>query len=313
MKNLIFYILTVVIWGSTWIAIKFQIDCADPMVSVGYRFVLSSVILILWCLIFKINLKFKAQEYIYMCVQGIILFGVNYLLIYMSELYLTSGITAVLFSTILIMNVINGFIFLKIPITSKHIAGGIIGLLGIVLVFKNEIVSFSLDGKLIGVLFALGGTFLASLGNILSARNQKNSLPVIQTNAFGMGFGGIVMVVLAFVSGKDMALVLTMPYLSSILYLSIFGSIIAFGCYLSLIGSIGPGNAAYTSLLIPVAALAISTVWEGYVWNFWSISGVILIIFGNFIIIRKKDENKKPVETENSISWRNAPVSESIK
>jgi drug/metabolite transporter (DMT)-like permease len=290
MKNIFFYIMTVLIWGSTWIAIKFQIDSADPMVSIAYRFLIASIILLIWCKIFKLNLKFSKKDYTYMGLQGAALFGFNYLFIYTSELYLTSGLTAVLFSIVLIMNVVNSYIFLGTPIDKKVVIGGLIGLAGIIMVFKPELSSFSADKSgIMGIVFCLLGTLLASFGNILSARNQKNDLPIIQTNAIGMGFGGIIMFVLSFITGKDLSLVMTPSYITALLYLSVFGSIAAFGFYLSLVGNIGPGRAAYSTLVFPIVALIISTIWEGYVWSAESISGLILVLAGNLLIIKRKE------------------------
>ncbi|MGE4518361.1 MAG: DMT family transporter [Desulfobacteraceae bacterium] len=290
MKNIFFYVMTVLIWGSTWIAIKFQIDSADPMVSIAHRFILASVILIVWCKIFRLNLKFKKSEYMFIAIQGAVLFGINYFFIYSSELYLASGLTAVLFSTILIMNVVIGYFFLGTPIDRKIIVGAILGMSGIVLVFRPEIASFSADKNgIIGIIMAVLGTLFASFGNILSARNQTNNLPVIQTNALGMGFGGILMLVFSIALKKDISLVLTPSYLGALSYLAVFGSIAGFGFYLSLVGSIGPGRAAYSTLVFPLVALFISTLFEGYTWSLSSVSGVILILCGNLIIIKRKE------------------------
>lgn len=290
MKNIFFYVMTVLIWGSTWIAIKFQIDSADPMVSIAHRFILASVILIVWCKIFRLNLKFKKSEYMFIAIQGAVLFGINYFFIYSSELYLASGLTAVLFSTILIMNVVIGYFFLGTPIDRKIIVGAILGMSGIVLVFRPEIASFSADKNgIIGIIMAVLGTLFASFGNILSARNQTNNLPVIQTNALGMGFGGILMLVFSIALKKDISLVLTPSYLGALSYLAVFGSIAGFGFYLSLVGSIGPGRAAYSTLVFPLVALFISTLFEGYTWSLSSVFGVILILCGNLIIIKRKE------------------------
>lgn len=288
MRNVLFYTLTVFIWGSTWIAIKFQLGPVDPMLSVGYRFSLAAVLLLLWCLIGRLPLRFSARQHGYMALQGVLLFSLNYLLFYLAELQLTSGLAAVIFSTILLMNMMNGAIFLGSPLDRKVIAGGCIGLAGIALVFRPEIASFSADrAGLQGILLCLLATFSASLGNILSARNQKNALPIIQSNAFGMGYGALLMLAAAWFTGKPFIVETTVPYLGSLLYLAVFGSIVAFGCYLSLIGSIGADRAAYATLLFPLVALAISTVWEGYRWTGSALAGIFLILSGNFLMLQR--------------------------
>jgi len=289
MVNILFYGTTVVIWGSTWIAIKLQLGEVDPMLSVGYRFSLAAFLLMLWCWGRRIPMRFSALDHGYMLLQGILLFSLNYLLFYLAELRITSGLAAVIFSTIQLMNMVNVAIFLNAPLDRKVFAGGIFGLFGIFLLFRPEISSFSLqpDG-VVGVLLCLLATYSASLGNILSARNQKNGLPILQTNAFGMGYGALLMLAAAWLSGKPFIIDTNPSYIFSLLYLAIFGSIVAFGCYLSLIGTIGADRAAYATLLFPLVALAISTVWEGYRWTATAMIGILFIIGGNFLLLQKR-------------------------
>jgi len=150
-----------------------------------------------------------------------------------------------------------------------------------------------------GLLLSFAATYLASLGNIISARNQKRRLPVVQTNAFGMAYGALCMLLLTLLSGAPFSIELTGPYLLSLLYLALFGSVIAFGCYLSLVGHIGPGRAAYTTLLFPIVALLLSTVWENYHWTAEGISGIVLILGGNYLALtrkRKVTESDRPLE-----------------
>ena len=289
MKNFLFYTATVFIWGSTWIAIKMQLGSVDPMVSVAYRFTLASLLLFVWCKAIRLPMTFSGKQHFFMAIQGLLLFGFNYLLFYLAELYITSGLAAVLFSTILVMNVINSALFLKKPIERKVIAAGFLGLSGIILVFRPEISSFSFDNNgLRGILLCVAATLLASLGNITSAYNQKNNdLPIVQTNAFGMGYGALALLVLAVISGKPFTVEPTLIYLGSLAYLAVFGSIVAFGCYLALVGNIGADRAAYATLLFPIVALVISTIWEGYKWTPEATVGMVLILAGNVLMVHK--------------------------
>ncbi len=301
MQNFLFYLATVIIWGSTWIGIKLQLGVVDPMVSVAYRFSLAAIILLGWCYFKKLPMQFNRIDHLFIGLQGAFLFAINYLLFYLAELYVASGLAAVIFSTILLMNMINGALFLKSPIDSKVIVGGCLGLVGIVLVFSPEISSFSIENHgLRGILLCLGATYLASLGNILSARNQKHKLPIVQTNAYGMTYGAIIMLSLAIITGRSFHTDISAVYLGSLVYLSVFGSIIAFGCYLTLVGSIGADRAAYSTLLFPLVALTISTVWEGYQWSTSAICGVGLILCGNLLMLQRKKaavkQDDSPVE-----------------
>lgn len=290
MKNVFFYAATVFIWGSTWIAIKMQLGSVDPMVSVAYRFTLAAALLFVWCFALGLNMRFSRKQHVCMALQGLLLFGFNYLLFYVAELYITSGLAAVLFSTILVMNVINGALILKTPIERKVVLAGILGITGIVLVFRPEISAFTLDNNGVrGVLLCVGATLFASLGNITSVYNQKtNGLPIVQTNAFGMGYGALALLILAIVSGRPFGFDPSLAYVSSLAYLAVFGSIIAFGCYLTLVGNIGADRAAYATLLFPLVALTISTIWEGYLWTPDAVLGIILIVLGNVIMVQRR-------------------------
>jgi len=288
MKNILFYTLTVLIWGSTWIGIKFQLGSVDPIVSVAYRFSLAAIVLMLWCTLRRLNMRFTIKDHLFMALQGTFLFALNYWLFYVSELYITSGLAAVIFSLVLILNLINGAIFLRSPFNAKIIVGGVFGLCGIMLVFKPELNAFHWEDKaVLGIMTAFSATLLASFGNIISARNQKNGLPVVQTNAWGMTYGALLMLTIAAISGRTFVFDLSLEYVGALIYLAVFGSIVAFGCYLSLLGRIGAARAAYATLLFPIVALIISTIWEGYHWSGEAFAGVGLILSGNLFMMKK--------------------------
>lgn len=290
MLNFSFYNFTILIWGSTWLAIKYQLGVIDPAWSITYRFTLAALILLLWCLVTRRPMRFTAHDHLFMALQGILLFALNYYLFYLSELHITSGLAAVVFSTIVIMNLINGRFFLGSPIELRVLLGGGAGLIGLALLFWPEMVAVEFSGPVVyGLLLSFAATYLASLGNILSARNQKNSLPVIQTNAFGMSYGALCMLIVALMGEAPMEIEVTSDYLLSLVYLALFGSVIAFGCYLSLIGRIGAGKAAYATLLFPIVALLLSTIWEDYHWTLSGLFGIALILCGNYLaLIRKR-------------------------
>jgi drug/metabolite transporter (DMT)-like permease len=289
MANLLFYTITILIWGSTWLGIKFQLGSVDPALSVAYRFALAALILFLWCFARRLPLWFSRVDHFYIAMQGVFLFAINYLLFYLAELQITSGLAAVVFSTIVVMNLLNGRIFLGTPIELKVLFGGALGMCGLVLLFWPEMAAVNFSGPVIaGMLLSFAATYLASLGNILSARNQRRKLPIVQTNAFGMAYGSLCMALVVVVTGAPVTIDLSTPYLLSLIYLAVFGSVIAFGCYLSLVGRIGPGRAAYATLLFPVVALALSTLWEDYHWTMSGLCGIALILFGNYLALAKK-------------------------
>lgn len=289
MKNTILFSVASLIWGSTWLVIKFQLGVVDPLISVVYRFLLASIILLIFSRLFNLNLRYKAKEHFFMALQGFLLFGITYWFIYLAELSLPSGLVAVVFSTIIFFNILNGALFLKSAIRLKIVIGAFIGFIGMGLVFRQELLTFNLSSDYsLAFLLAITGAFIASLGNITSAYNQKNKMPVIQTNAFGMLYGAIFMLIISLIMGKPFDFEVSFAYISSLLYLAVFGSIVAFGCYLTLIGKIGADKTSYVTLVVPVIALLLSTIFEGYGWSVYALAGVFFILVGNILILRKK-------------------------
>ena len=282
------YLATTLIWGSTWFAIKFQLGIVEPEISLIYRFALAAVILLIFCLLSKRNLRFSASQHLFMALQGLFLFSTNYLIFYWATGLLTSGIVALLFSTVILMNIINSSIFLKQSIKPGVVVGAMFGIAGIASISWSEVADVgNNDGSWRGLWMCLIATFLASVGNILSARNQQQGLPVVQTNAWGMAYGSIFMLAYALSQGSVFNYDTAFSYTLSLTYLSVFGSIFAFGSYLTLIGRIGSDKAAYTAVLFPVIALLLSTLFEDYRWTMAAVFGFGLVLFGNYLVLRK--------------------------
>ncbi len=289
LKNGILFSVSSLVWGSTWLAIKFQLGVVDPLVSVVYRFLLASVILLIYSRLSSLNLKFNFKEHFFLAVLGFLLFGVNYWLVYIAELYLPSGLVAIVFSLIIFLNIINYSLLLKAKIRLPVVFGAVIGMIGIVLVFKQELITFDLSSdNSLAIVLAVIGAVSASLGNIISAYIQRKKMPIVQSNAFGMLYGSLFMLIICLAIGKPFQFELSFPYIGSLLYLTIFGSIVGFSCYLTLLGNIGPDKSAYVTLVIPVIALIFSTIFEDYRWDIFALVGVVFIVSGNFIVLKKR-------------------------
>ena len=287
-QNALLYIVTVLIWGSSWLAIKYQLGSVDPMVSVAYRFLLASGISWLYCRLSRRSMRYSMRDHGFMFLQGTSLFALNYWLFYLSELTLTSGLAAVIFSTIVVMNTVNGVIFLKNRLELRVVGGAGLGLLGIMLVFWPEVTDFESGSEnLFAAALAVLATLLASLGNIASARNQREGIPVVQANTFGMTYGALLMLGLSWATGREFTFEMTLPYVSSLVFLSVFASIIAFWTYLTLLGRVGVERAAYSTLIFPLVALGFSTVFEDYQWTAYAVIGILLILTGNLLILKR--------------------------
>jgi drug/metabolite transporter (DMT)-like permease len=282
------YLASVLIWGSTWYAIKFQLGVVAPEVSLVYRFALAAIILLSFCALTGRSLKYSLRQHWFIALQGLFLFSSNYLVFYWATGLLTSGIVALMFSTVILMNIVNGAIFMRLAVSRRVILGACFGIEGIASIFWAELGAVDNNADTWrGLWMCLLATFFASIGNIISARNQKNGIPVIQTNAWGMGYGALVMLAYALVSGVSFNYDPGFSYSVSLIYLSVFGSILAFGFYLTLVGRIGADKAAYAAVLFPVIALGLSTIFENYQWSLRAVFGFALVLLGNYIVLTR--------------------------
>ena len=290
-RQYILFAIPSLIWGSTWYAIKFQLGTVDPLLSVAYRFILAGLLLITFCLVTGRKMKFSPKEHFLMLLLGLCLFGLNYWFVYEAETMLTSGVVAVIFSLIIFFNIFFNALFLRGKIRADVVGAAVLGVGGTALLFKNELGNIHFEkGNGIVFLLCLGGLTFASLGNIVSAYKQKKNIPVIQANAFGMLYGGLAMFVLVLLLGKPIVFESTTSYLASLVYLTIFGSIIAFSSYLKLLGEIGPDRSIYIALITPAIALLISTFFEGYRWDLYAFLGILLLFSGNILALRFKTQ-----------------------
>ncbi|HEV2220119.1 MAG TPA: DMT family transporter [Casimicrobiaceae bacterium] len=281
------FLIATAIWGSTWLAIKFQLGVVAPEVSVAYRFAIAAVLLAAWCMATGRSLRFSARAHAFIALQGALLFGFNYVAVYEAERYATSGLVAVLFSTIVFMNPIGGRLLFGTPLTASTLGAAALGVVGVALLFAPELLQARHGGDAaLGVAFGLGGTLVATGGNLAAVRNQRARIPVLSGAAWGMAWGAASAAAVAVAQGTAWTLDLRPAYVVSLLYLAVFGSIVAFGAYLTLLGSVGPGPAAYVGVATPVVALLLSTLFEGYRWTPLAAIGVVVAVYANWLAMR---------------------------
>ncbi|BBM89629.1 hypothetical protein COTS27_01335 [Spirochaetota bacterium] len=233
------------------------------------------------------QIKHRWQQQGFILLQGICLFALNYWLFYEASYYLPSGVIALIFSLITVFNLGNGVLFLKERFRAVLLLPAILGILGLVLVFITELQELRLaKSKLIGLGITLVATYLASLGNILSAYNQRQGIGIFKATAYGMVYGGFIMLGAAWVRGVSFVVPNSMSYLLSLGYLAIFASIIAFYSYLRLIGRVGAERAAYIALVFPIIAIVLSILFEGYVLSSYAFLGILFVLISNVTIFR---------------------------
>lgn len=293
MNNLGLYLTSVLIWGSTWFAITFQLGAVPAEMSVAYRFALASGMLFAWCAVRRLRLAYSAREHAWMALQGGLLFGLNYVLVYLAEEQIASGLVALIFSLMTFSNIAATRVFLGTKIVRSTILAALLGVAGVGLVLLPELGNGTSRGSVwLGVAFALVSTVSASLGNVVAARNQRHGLPVMQANAWGMLYGAVAVAVYALGAGREWTFATTPAYVGSLLYLALFGSVIAFGAYLTLVGRIGADRAGYVGAMVPVVAVVLSTAFEGMAWHATTVAGIALCVGGNVLVLRGKAAKK---------------------
>ncbi len=299
MSNWFLYLVTVLVWGSTWIAIEFQLGTVAPEVSIFYRYLLASGLLFSWCRHRGLNLRFAPRWHANFLMLGVTLFSLNYITAYYAQIYISSAMTAIVFATMVWMNIVNAQIFFGTRIGVRVIGGSVLGITGMGLLFLPQVEQFAFtDGTLFGAGLAILGAFSASLGNMVSQASQKNGLPIIQSNAWGMFYGSLLTGAIAIWQGKSFIFDTSPGYVGSLLYLSIFGSIIAFGSYLTLLGRIGAHKAGYAMVMFPVVAVIISVLFEELEINKTLLAGVGLVLAGNVFILRGNRQQGRGVSSQ---------------
>jgi drug/metabolite transporter (DMT)-like permease len=296
MKNLFLYVLTVAIWGSTWYAITFQLNGIPTQVSVAYRFALATLLLFVWCWVRRLRLRFSVRDHLLLMLLGLTLFSINYVLFYEAEKHLVSGSVAIIFSLLVVFNILNGWLLFGSRPDGQVLAGAALGLLGIIIAFWQDLRTMNSGSQSFwGIMLSLAATLTASFGNLVSTRLQKRRIPVVPANAFGMLYGTIVLLAYAMLSGATFSFDTSASYIGSLAYLALFGSVIGFSSYLTLVGRIGADRAAYTSILFPIVALLFSAAFEHYNLTLLSALGIACILAGNGLVLLRKRRTNAPI------------------
>jgi drug/metabolite transporter (DMT)-like permease len=284
------FLIASLIWGSTWLAIRYQLGgVVAPEVSVAYRFTAAGLLLAAWCAATRRSLRFPAREHCFLALQGVLFFGFNYVAVYVAEQYVTSGLVAVLFATMVFMNPIGMWLVYRTPLSARMFVAATLGVAGVALLFLPEIAAARSGGDTSrGIAYAIGGTALAAGGNIAAVRNQRAGIPIFPGTAWGMLYGALAAALAAIAQGIAWTFDARPAYLWSFAYLVLAGSVAAFAAYLTLLKKIGPGPSAFVTVATPVIALALSTMFEGYRWTGISALGVVLAVTGNVIALRSR-------------------------
>ena len=294
LSNLHLFAICVLIWGSTWLAITFQLGTVAPEVSVGYRFIAASVALFAYCGWRGLKLRFTLREHVDLVLFGASMFCISYIFVYYAETYIVSGMVAVGYSASPMLNMLMSRALFATPMTARVATGSMFGIVGIVCVFWPEFANLSASRNAeLGAILTVLSVVASSAGSMVATRIQKSGYSTWSSMAWGMLYGGVMALVIGVALGKPLGFEATVGYVGSLLYLAIFGSVITFACYLTLLARIGAARAGYVGVMVPIVALAVSFFFEKFAWGWLTTLGVALSLAGNIVILRGKAESSQ--------------------
>lgn len=302
------FLLVTLIWGSTWIVIKGQLGVVPPSWSVTYRFLVAGIAMFAFAAMRGEKLRLDARGLGFAAMLGAAQFALNFNFVYRAEEYIASGLVAVLFALLIVPNTLLGRFFLRTPLEGRFLVGAGIAIGGVAMMITHEYRAASIGPAAVvtGTAFTLAGVLSASSANIMQGSSFARSQTMTVMLAWAMIMGAMFNAAFAFVTSGAPVVEPSFVYLGGIVYLGVIASAITFPLYFNIIRAVGPGQAAWSSVLIPIVAMGISTLFEGYRWAPLSIGGGMVALVGLVIAVARRPE--RPSVSGNMVAL---PVEES--
>lgn len=282
------------IWGSTWIVITGQLGTVPPTWSVTYRFVIAGVAMLLWAAITRQPLRLDARGIGFAALMGAFQFALNFNFVYRAEMHVTSGLVAVVFALLLVPNAVLARIFLGQKLGRQLVIGSLIAMAGVALLFLHEIRRDpAASGEVyLGIGLTLFGVLSASIANVMQATDTAKRYPMATMLGWAMLLGAAMDGTFAWITTGPPVFDTRLTYVAGVLYLGLLGSAVSFPLYFNVLRTIGPAKAAYSSVIIPVLAMLLSTLFEGYRWSWLAAAGALLAGAGLVLALRARRPNR---------------------
>lgn len=296
-KILLPFLLITLIWSSTWIVIKGQLGVVPPVWSVSYRFLIAGVTMLAIVRLTGMSLA-VGRGHGLAALLGLLQFVLNYNFVYFSELYITSGLAAVVFALLVVPNTTLAWLFFGQKVSGRFILGAAVAMAGVGLLFVQEIRNSATPtgDVLVGLGLALLAVLAASASNVMQLGGTMKSVPVAPMLGWAMLYGGLMDSAFAWATAGPPVVETNLSYWLELVYLGVVASALAFWLYYRIIRQIGPAQAAWSGVLIPIIAMAIYTAFEGYRWSALAIAGGLLAVAGLLIALRSGKTPQPPAE-----------------
>ena len=280
------YAGVVFLWGTSWIALHYQLGVVAPEVSIFWRFLLSSALMFAWAFWQGAPLRFGLADHVRFAALGLFLFSTNYMCFYYSGLSTPSGLLAVVFSLASVGNMLLGAMIFGTRPAPRTLVGALLGFAGIAWMFEPQLTGPTASvASVTGLLLAVAGTTCFCAGNMMSTAIQRRGVSVLSANTWSMTYGALFLLVICIAKGSRFEIEATPLYLGALIWLALCASVVAFAAYLTLLGRIGASRAGYSTVMYPVVALALSSLLEGYVWTWQAGLGLVLVMIGNLLVL----------------------------
>jgi drug/metabolite transporter (DMT)-like permease len=291
LRSAISFAIVTLIWGSTWLVIKTQLGAVPVSWSVTWRFLVAGTVMLSVCLVTGKRLRLSPQGHLFALLIGALQFCLNFNLVYRAEAHLTSGLVALTFALLIVPNAVLSALFLGARITPRFAIGSGLGIAGLALVFARDIFAPGADGGEIalGMTLAVAAVLCAGVANVMQASAVGRAQPLEGGLAWSMFYGTAINASFAWVVSGPPVFDFSPLYIAGVAYLGIVASAVAFSLYYVLIRELGAGKAAYTSVIIPLVAMTLSTVFEGYRWSALAVAGAVLALAGLVVALRSRD------------------------
>lgn len=295
--TLFLYVSAVLIWGSTWIMMKFQLGVVAPAASLTYRYLAAGVLILIGAALFGKVIRLTARQHLWCALQGALMFSVNYWLTYLAAVHLTTGIVSIFFAGAAGMTMfLSCVVYRRLP-EARPVIGALLGIIGIALVFWPEVQGLALDGPEFtsGMLVTLS-VMLFSAGGLIGARNMGSGMPRYATLGWAMVWGAGWMAIVVLLRGESFDFEWTHRYVWSLVWVTLLGSLLVFVLYFAVIERIGAEKASYATVMFPLVALVVSTFVEDYQWPGLALVGVPLALVGNALVLYQGRASPSPAQ-----------------
>lgn len=290
------FAVCVLTWATTWHAVTFQVAPIAPEVGVAIRFGLAGALVLAFCALRGLPLRYSLRDHAMLALQGAFLYGVAYLGVYYAERHVASGLVAVGYSASPLITGLGARVLFGVRVGRRFVVGGMLGLAGVALIFWPEFGKGSTGARTgLGAALTLASVFLSAVGSVAASRNSRRGIPLWPALGYGMLYGAAASFVIGMARGVGFDLPSTASWWISLIYLVLPGSILTFACFLTLQDRIGPGPTGSIGVMTPLLALLVSIAFEGYQPDAYTAAGAALAVIGNALMLRRSGARTAPL------------------